>query len=315
MMADASFRRYFVPCHKCDEWFMWPEDVSGTDGQDVKCPHCGWGFASIAKADLLKKGKWWAVGGYINPKGETAPGDVPSGYEGLQAELDAAFGQAATGKGKARHASDGVAFDQQPMMQVSRLLSGSQIDGPLFQVCKKTLEASGMAKRGEFDAARRELHGVITYAAGAAMQMAEADPSKVWRDVQTRRDVIAENETVWRDVNLDGCNKIKWPDTLPGGFDAPLRGSHDIPPDGTPRKRNPTQPTKPLVLYVKARATDTLSNQVFRKHCSTCKHYRPEPCAHSHHGHCDELGDSGPKNMHALGRMTCASYAPKTSGD
>jgi hypothetical protein len=81
--------------------------------------------------------------------------------------LLAAHQQAMNGKGKDRHGG-GLPFEQQPIMAIARMLDGS-IDGHLYQIMKKAQEAGRMAKRGDQDAAVRELHGAIVYAAAAVM--------------------------------------------------------------------------------------------------------------------------------------------------
>lgn len=88
--------------------------------------------------------------------------------------LQAAYHQATLGKGKERHGSD-LPFDQQPIMAIARMQDGS-IDGHLFQVMKKAQEAGRMAKRGDGEAATRELYGVIVYAAAAAMLLGDQAP-------------------------------------------------------------------------------------------------------------------------------------------
>lgn len=98
---------------------------------------------------------------------------APSGYEPLADILDAALMQAADGKGSERH-GNGLPFADQPMMQITRMVG---LGFPLGQVMKKAQEAHGMASRGQTDAARRELLGVINYAAGAVLAL--ATPSRV----------------------------------------------------------------------------------------------------------------------------------------
>lgn len=85
--------------------------------------------------------------------------------------LQQAHAQAMTGKGRERHGG-GLPFEQQPIMAIARMQDGS-IDGHLFQVMKKAQEAGRMARRGDGDAATRELHGVIVYAAAAVLALGE----------------------------------------------------------------------------------------------------------------------------------------------
>ena len=88
--------------------------------------------------------------------------DVP-GYESLRRVLDAAYEQAAYGKGKERH-GNGQSFDQQPMQH---LISDHGLGFATGQAAKKASEALGM----DHGAARRELLGAIVYLAGAIVWM------------------------------------------------------------------------------------------------------------------------------------------------
>lgn len=86
--------------------------------------------------------------------------------------LQAAHSQATEGKGKERHGGN-TPFIEQPIMAIQRMLEGSPVDGHLFQMMKKAQEAGRMAKRGDGEAAIRELYGVMVYAAAAAMRLEE----------------------------------------------------------------------------------------------------------------------------------------------
>lgn len=93
--------------------------------------------------------------------------DQVPGYDSLQFVLKQAYDQAASGKGKERHAG-GRHFDEQPIMTIPRTLSGiAGLGGLAYQVNKKTAEAVNMADRGEVDAAQREFLGAINYLAAA----------------------------------------------------------------------------------------------------------------------------------------------------
>lgn len=106
--------------------------------------------------------------------------------------LQAAHSQATEGKGKERHGGD-TPFIEQPIMAIQRMLEGSPIDGHLFQVMKKAQEAGRMAKRGDGEAAIRELYGVIVYAAAAAMRLKEND-RQATREMLLRRGDIKSEE-------------------------------------------------------------------------------------------------------------------------
>jgi hypothetical protein len=93
------------------------------------------------------------------PDQETAQTDLD--YESLRRVLEAAYDQASMGKGKERHEGDGLAFIDQPMQAVSKLLNTS--DGLAFQAIKKVTEQQGMKT---FEQKERELLGAINYIAG-----------------------------------------------------------------------------------------------------------------------------------------------------
>lgn len=96
------------------------------------------------------------------------------GYERLAGILQEAHDQAARGKGKARHAN-GKPFPRQPIMEIARMVGPGY---PLGQIMKKAQEARSMAVRGEHDAARAELLGIINYAAAAVLLIEERGASQ-----------------------------------------------------------------------------------------------------------------------------------------
>lgn len=87
------------------------------------------------------------------------------GYEKLADVLQRAYDQAATGKGKERHAGDGVPFERQPMSTIN--IEQGSIDGFLYQARKKALES----KRLPAGRAQAELLGAINYLAGAVIAL------------------------------------------------------------------------------------------------------------------------------------------------
>lgn len=82
-------------------------------------------------------------------------------YKSLCDVLADAYEQASSGKGKERHAGNGLAFTEQPMQTISKLLNTT--DGLAFQAIKKITEAKGMVT---FEQKERELLGAINYIAG-----------------------------------------------------------------------------------------------------------------------------------------------------
>jgi hypothetical protein len=90
-------------------------------------------------------------------------------YTGLNRALGAAYNQAATGKGKERHAN-GKPFERQPIMEIARMV------GPgyhLGQAMKKSQEAAGMLNRQQPDQAQAELLGAINYLAACWLLIEE----------------------------------------------------------------------------------------------------------------------------------------------
>jgi hypothetical protein len=81
-------------------------------------------------------------------------------YQSLSSVLDDALSQAQDGKGKERHASEGEAFENQPICEMARRLG---VGGPLYQATKKIYES----QRLQGEAGVRELLGAINYIAAA----------------------------------------------------------------------------------------------------------------------------------------------------
>ena len=83
-----------------------------------------------------------------------------SGYESLDRVLQAAFDQAACGKGVRRHANGDAVFEHQTSGQIAR---HHGVGYPLGQAEKKIRECTGMLARAEDAAAVQELLGAINY--------------------------------------------------------------------------------------------------------------------------------------------------------
>lgn len=94
-------------------------------------------------------------------------GEDDKEYGHLSRVLLLALEQASSGKGAQRHGM-GKPFQEQPMMEISRMLNGSPV-GCMYQAMKKTQEACRM----DTDAAQRELLGAINYLAGAYLLLEE----------------------------------------------------------------------------------------------------------------------------------------------
>lgn len=107
----------------------------------------------------------------VGVREETAFQTVP-GYESLERILRDAYEQASGGKGAERHANERP-FDDQPIMQITRLLDGHPVAALAYQVVKKTIEAGRLYHIKGPDAAIRELHGAINYAAATVLRIQE----------------------------------------------------------------------------------------------------------------------------------------------
>lgn len=118
----------------------------------------------ILAIDLLTDLGWRFVDGIWT--GGRKSGDV-EGYEILADVLDRAYAQAATGKGKERHAQAGEPFDEQVMQDGARRFG---VGALLFQAFKKSEES----QRLPLEQGIRELLGAINYLAGAVIRR-EAD--------------------------------------------------------------------------------------------------------------------------------------------
>ena len=93
---------------------------------------------------------------------------VLPGYQSLFDVLKAALDQAQSGKGKERHAQENVAFEDQPIIAIGRIVGAGFQNG---QAIKKMVEAQGMVKRGELAAAEREILGAINYMAATVIDI------------------------------------------------------------------------------------------------------------------------------------------------
>ena len=90
-----------------------------------------------------------------------APTTSTDHYTALRNVLDAAYNQAAHGKGAERHA-DGKPWTEQPIFTVAGQVGDGFNAG---QAIKKIQEAQQMAARGEHTKAMHEVLGAIVYAA------------------------------------------------------------------------------------------------------------------------------------------------------
>lgn len=122
------------------------------------------------------------------------------GYLELERVLCAAYDQASAGKGKERHAA-GDEFNAQPILTIGRLLKSA--DGEAYQAIKKTREALMMHRRGQTDAAIRELLGAINYLAAVAILVSEEGYARDVADVERISEEVSSGVVTQEDFVAD----------------------------------------------------------------------------------------------------------------
>ncbi len=109
---------------------------------------------------------------------------APDGYQSLASVLADAVEQAASGKGKERHAKAGEPFEQQKICEITRRVG---VGFPLGQAIKKAVEAPRLGDR-----AQSELLGAINYLAAAVLIMREERRSGQAENLITMAELGAE---------------------------------------------------------------------------------------------------------------------------
>jgi hypothetical protein len=99
---------------------------------------------------------------------------IDDDYYELESTLDDAYAQAASGKGKERHANDNP-YEDQVICQVQRLLKDHPFGGHAYQVIKKTIEAGRLYNLGRKDEAYEEILGAINYNCATGILMREEE--------------------------------------------------------------------------------------------------------------------------------------------
>ncbi len=103
--------------------------------------------------------------------------ETESAYGSLKKVLDAAYDQAAHGKGKERHARQAEPFEKQKICEIARRVGTGYCTG---QAIKKTMESH----RLPYPRNLAEIYGAINYLAGAAIVMEEeASETKTAQEV------------------------------------------------------------------------------------------------------------------------------------
>ena len=122
---------------------------------------------------MSERGPWRIISRAAAPQpltidpARTIPVYVAPGYDSLFVILTRALEQAQAGKGKERHAT-GQPFTEQPIFKIGEMFGMGFQNG---QALKKMIEAQGMIKRGDFNAAEREILGAINYLAATAIEI------------------------------------------------------------------------------------------------------------------------------------------------
>ena len=94
------------------------------------------------------------------------------GYNVLRDVFASAVEQASGGKGKERHAN-GSPFIGQPILSITRLLTGHPCGALAFQAIKKIIEAGRLVELKGTDAAVAELRGAMNYTAAIIIYLEE----------------------------------------------------------------------------------------------------------------------------------------------
>jgi hypothetical protein len=98
-------------------------------------------------------------------------------YSALRKVLEDACSQASDGKGRERHA-DNNRFEDQPIMQITRLVGDHPVGALAYQAVKKTVESGRLYKLRGIDAARAEILGAINYLAATVIRLEEIEAGK-----------------------------------------------------------------------------------------------------------------------------------------
>ena len=167
-MARYAEQTWLYQCVVCKD-----KTELRTSKPALGCLSCGGALEEIAFPDQEKHDDPRAAAKPIGVEEELKPNqmDAAPGYEDISIIRQLALDQAQHGKGKERHAQD-LPFDQQPIMQIPRLLSSDS--GLLYQAIKKIQESSRMST----EAAIKERLGAINYIAASILYLQNKDDRK-----------------------------------------------------------------------------------------------------------------------------------------
>ena len=112
-------------------------------------------------------------------------------YLSLRRVLEEAHAQAATGKGKERHAGKNEPFEEQQIVQFGKWQE--TIDFNVGQAAKKAFEA----KRLPYEKARSEILGAINYLAGAVLILDWLNSTASVADSAVSTDVCSKCGNPW----------------------------------------------------------------------------------------------------------------------
>lgn len=155
-LSDCEGKRYKARAgFQAVEEGGWPEQVS----KDVRCDDCGGALLPDSGKCVNCGFGWHEVIGSMPDLPD--PDEVEDGYEMLRMVFDRAVEQARDGKGKERHAQEGEAFTDQPIVQEGERMGSNHFQ--IGQGRKKALESLRLPP----ERARAELLGAINYLAAA----------------------------------------------------------------------------------------------------------------------------------------------------
>ena len=122
---------------------------------------------------------WWNAEKVETPDNDKPLSDLlmpykpaDDGYNVLRDVFASAVEQASGGKGKERHAN-GSPFVDQPILAITRLLTGHPCGALAYQAIKKIIEAGRLVELKGTDAAVAELRGAMNYIAAMVIYLEE----------------------------------------------------------------------------------------------------------------------------------------------
>ena len=170
--CDGSLRQNSLPlCVRC---FGKVREAGEKNKRPYICVRCGRVVTAVNSKDLCadcsdEKPLSDLLASGASPTRQQIEDD---GYAILRDVFANAVGQASGGKGKERHAN-GSPFVDQPILAITRLLTGHPCGALAYQAIKKTIEAGRLVELKGTDAAVAELRGAMNYIAAMVIYLEE----------------------------------------------------------------------------------------------------------------------------------------------